>query len=131
MEIGEQMPVKSISLFPYAFGFGMLDLFQGPSGRVESAPGVTTRREPRPPISDVFKAAGGEQTAFELGGVGWAFGFTDDPISASQNSRWGGTQPAVITSETIMFGEHPQDPSVMLIITAGFVTPRTIENAVV
>src|SRR4051794_26290002 len=101
-----------ISLRTNASGFRMFELFESPGRGIQSAPSVATGRKPRPPITDVLEAARRKQAALEFVTVFRACCFTNDPISASQDS-WGGlAQPGVVAGETVMLGQHPKNPPV-------------------
>src|SRR5512137_2990128 len=107
----------------------MLHLFQGPSCGIESAPGVTTRREPGPPVPNVLQAAGGKQSAFEGMAIQGSLLLTNDPIRPGQNSRSRPAQPFFIPREPIMLRQTPEDPTVVLIVAARFISTRTIQNS--
>ena len=103
---------------------------EGPGGGVEPAPGVAACREPGPPIADVLEAAGGQQAALEFLPAGGASALTNDPIGAGHQPRGGAAQPGGVARETVMFGQAPEYPAVMLVVAAGLVTAGAIENAV-
>src|SRR5260370_3825478 len=102
--------MKSVSFLTHAVGLRVLCLLPSPRGRIQSAPGVTTGREPRPPIADVFQAAGGQQAAFEFVPISSAFGFADDPIRSGQHSRDRAAQPGFIAREAEMVHQAPKTP---------------------
>ena len=112
-----------------ALGIGMLDLFQRPRGRVQTAPGVTTRRKPRPPIADVFEAAGGQEPALEFVPVLRPRRFADDPVAAFYNAGCRSPQPGLVARKAIVFRQHPENPAVVLIVAAGLVTARAVQDA--
>src|SRR6266581_5718751 len=122
--------MKSIGFLTHAVSLRVLGLLQGPRGRIQSAPSVTTGREPRPPIADVFQAAGGQQAAFELVPISGAFGFADDPIRSGQHSRDRAAQPGFIAREAEMLHQAPKNPAVMLIVTAVFIPAGAVEDAI-
>src|SRR6266404_3907388 len=56
-------------------------------------------------------------------------GFANDPVSARENPRSGGAQPGVVACEAVVLGEHPENPTMVLVIAAGFITAGAVKNA--
>ena len=65
----------------------------------------------------------------ELIAVGGAFGFANNPIGSGKNAGGRRAQPCFIPGEAVVFGQHPEDPTVMLVIAAGFIAAGPVEHA--
>src|SRR5206468_273458 len=128
-EIREQVFMVSVRFLADTPRLRMIYLFQCPGCGVEPTPGVATGREPGPPVADVLQSARRQQAALELLAIGSAAGFADDPFCTRQNSNRGAPQPYFVARETIMFGEAPQNPAMVLVVAAVLVAAGAVENA--
>ena len=128
-KIRQQIGVIGIRLLSHAFGFGMVDLRQRPRRRIEPTPGVATGREPRPPIADVLQTARRQKSARQVAAISRTAGLTDYPIGAFDEPRRSAAQPRVVSGETVVLGQAPENPAVMLIIAARLVAAGAIQHA--
>src|SRR5947209_7013436 len=110
------MLMKQSRLLPHARRVRMFELLQSPGSGIKPAPGVTTGREPRPPVADVLQTAGRQQTALEFMAGFRPFGFIYDPIGGRQNARCRAAEPFLVAGEAVMLGQTPQNPAMMLIV---------------
>ena len=108
----------------------IMNLFQRPRRAVESAPGITTGRKPCPPIADIFKVSRRQKPFAEVWPISGALGFASDPICAANDVWCYVPQPCIIPCKAVMLGQRPQNPSLVLVIAAVFITARSIKDAV-
>src|SRR6516164_3950615 len=107
----------------------MLNLFESPGRPIKSAPRITTGGKPGPPVADVFEVAGRQKALSQIVPARRARAFTDDPIGSGNDVGCDPAQPRVIAREPIMFGQCPQDPSVVLVIPARFIAGGSVQDA--